>query len=402
MNDSKNLGLYIHVPFCASKCAYCDFYSVTDKNRIDVYLKAVLQHAKEYAALLQGFPVDTIYFGGGTPTVLGERHLTRLLTELKRLFRVTSNPEITLEANPESTDKKSLKKLRRAGFNRISFGMQSSDDSELKLLGRIHSFQQVKDAFHAAREAGFDNISLDLMYGLPAENGGVQSAERFLSSLEESILLGPEHLSIYSLTLEPSTPMGQKKPPLPDDDKQAEMYIKASDKLRYHGFEHYEISNFAKPGRRSRHNSKYWDLSDYLGLGPGAHSLLAGKRFAFVRDLDAYCKGIAPGGGPIVSEEEDVPMMQRHGEYIMLRLRTLDGVDETQFENMFHRDFTPFAKKLAPLVEPGYVRHDMGRWSLTEKGFLVSNTIILDTLDAEDIEDSPDGQEKQEDGTCAQ
>lgn len=377
---SKALGLYIHVPFCVSKCKYCDFYSLAGKTeKINGYVKAVLMHIKDYAALFSHYTVDTVYFGGGTPTYIGEKALIKILDEIKKEWKLAKNAEITVEANPESMNKRLLKKLKKAGVNRLSIGVQSANNGELSMLGRVHSFEDAKEKFALARSVGFDNIGLDLMYGLSG-----QDTADFVRSVEAVITLSPEHVSCYSLTLEPNTPMGRENPPLPDDDIQSEMYHKACEKLRFHGYEHYEISNFAKPGKRSRHNSKYWDLSEYLGLGPGAHSFVNGKRFEFVRDLDAYIAGVTSGGDSIVSEEEDVPTMQRHGEYIMLRLRTSDGVDEEVFQRMFHKDFYPFAKKLERLVSEGYVQHDLGRWSLTEKGFLVSNSIILETLEADD------------------
>lgn len=348
---------------------------------MDAYIAAVCQHLREYSEVCGGYTVDTIYFGGGTPSCLGEKRLIRLLNEVEKRFAVSNNAEITLEANPDSMTKPLLKKLKKAGVNRLSVGLQSANNDELSMLGRAHTFEQAQDAVRLAQDTGFENLSLDLMYGLPH-----QTAETFLRTVEAALTMRPAHLSCYGLKLEPGTKMARDKPPLPDDDAQADTYLALCARLRQAGFEHYEISNWARPGRRSQHNSKYWDLSEYLGLGPAAHSYLGGQRFAFVRDLDAYCAGFQPDGGAIVSEEEEVPTMQRHGEYLMLRLRTLDGVSEHAFQLLFQRDFAPYADKLRPQAARGLAVCDMGRWYLTETGFLVSNAIIRDVLTADEQE----------------
>lgn len=345
---------------------------------MDAYVKAVCEHLKQYGALCGGYTVDTVYFGGGTPSFLGAKRLEKILCEVKKRFTVSKNAEITVECNPDSMDKKLLKELKKAGVNRLSVGLQSADDEELRMLGRAHTFAQAQDAVRLAQDVGFDNISLDLMYGLPG-----QTAERFLRSVEAALTMRPSHLSCYGLKLEPNTPMGRENPALPEDDAQAETYLALCSRLSEAGFEHYEISNWARSGRRSQHNSKYWDLSEYLGLGPGAHSYLSGRRFEFVRDLNAYCGGFTADGGDIVGEEEDVATMQRHGEYIMLRLRTRDGISEGEFHDLFKRDFEPYAEKLRPLVQHGLAALDMDRWYLTDKGFLVSNSIINEVLSAE-------------------
>lgn len=385
MKYSKNLGLYIHVPFCVSKCYYCDFYSLGGRAaQMDGYVKAMCAHIRDYGALCGGYSVDTVYFGGGTPSFLGEKRLAKLLSEIGKRFSLSRNAEITVEANPDSMSPKLLKKLKKAGVNRLSVGVQSADDDELAMLGRVHTFAQAQDAVRRAQDAGFDNLSLDLMYGLPGQDAG-----RFLRSAEAVLALQPAHLSCYGLKLEPGTPMARDNPVLPDDDAQADLYLALCNRLGEAGFEHYEVSNWARPGRRSRHNSKYWDLSEYLGLGPGAHSYLGGRRFAFVRDLDAYCAGVTGAGGPIVFEEEDVPTMRRHGEYLMLRLRTRDGVQEETFQRLFSRDFAPYAAKLAPLAQHGLAVQELGRWHLTEQGFLVSNSIINEVLSADDPAEGP-------------
>lgn len=363
---NKPLGLYLHIPFCVSKCGYCDFYSVTDESLMKGYVSALLSHIREYGRVCGGYTVDTVYLGGGTPSCLGPKYLTRILQEVKNKFVVDEDAEITVECNPESTDKKLLDALRKAGVNRLSFGVQSADDEELKRIGRIHTFEQAKQAVDLARERGFENISLDLMYGLPG-----QTRQGVLHSATECLALGPRHLSCYGLKLEPATKMGREAPVLPEDDEQADTYLALCDLLARNGFEHYEISNFAKPGCRSRHNQKYWDLSEYLGLGPGAHSFMNGRRFEFARDIKAYI-----GGEDIIRDEDEIATFQRQGEYLMVRLRTVEGVDFLDLEKRYNIDSTPYEEAFRALMGQELVAHKGTRWHLTEKGFLVSNSII--------------------------
>ncbi len=363
---NKPLGLYLHIPFCVKKCGYCDFYSVEDRELMKEYVSALLLHIRSYGKVCSGYTVDTVYIGGGTPTCLGPKYLGRILQEIRNKFPLAEDVEITVECNPESTDKKVLDVMKKQGVNRLSFGVQSAHDEELRAIGRIHTFAQAKEAVELAREKGFANISLDLMYGLPG-----QTREMFLDSVEQCLGLEPQHLSCYGLKLEPGTPMGRENPVLPDDDAQADTYLAMCERLRDKGYEHYEISNFAKPGCRSRHNMKYWDLSEYLGLGPGAHSFMNGRRFAFARDLKAYI-----GGEDIVQDEDEVPTFQRQGEYLMVRLRTADGVDFLDLEKRYNIDSTPYEEAFRGLMGNGLVAHQGTRWYLTEKGFLVSNSII--------------------------
>ncbi|MDP4110248.1 MAG: radical SAM family heme chaperone HemW, partial [Bacillota bacterium] len=289
----QSLGIYVHVPFCRSKCGYCDFCSVAgaDLKLKDKYVKAVIEHMRESASLSKSYTVDTVYFGGGTPTSIGEKLLIKLLSAIRKSFSVSKSAEITVEANPESAGLKTLKRLRKAGFNRISIGVQSSNDAELKALGRIHTYADAETAVKNARAAGFDNLSLDLMYGLPG-----QTQEVFLASAAKIMALSPEHISCYALKLEPGTPMCLAAPPLPSDDAVADMYLDVTKHLESAGYEHYEISNYAKPSRRSRHNQKYWDLSEYLGFGPSSHSFFGGRRFSYTKDIEAYVNGFLSDG----------------------------------------------------------------------------------------------------------
>ena len=372
MSTPPSLGLYLHIPFCVKKCDYCDFYSVTDAALMDAYTGALVREIRLYGEKAAGYVTDTVYLGGGTPSYLGEARLCRILRSVREHFSLAKNAEITIECNPESTDRRLLEALLSSGANRLSFGVQAAHDDELRRIGRIHDFEKAKNAVLLARSCGFHNISLDLMYGLPG-----QTQEMFLDSLSQCLALEPTHLSCYGLKLEPATKMGRENPTLPDDDAQADTYLAMCGELRRHGFEHYEISNFALPGFRSRHNSRYWDLSEYIGLGPGAHSLFGGRRFAFPRDIAAFIDGTAA-----VRNEEEVPDFERQNEYLMVRLRTSDGVDLRDLEERYHVDPAPYEAVFRALAKPGLTEQNGTRWHLTEAGFLVSNSIINMITDA--------------------
>ena len=379
--EKKPLGIYVHVPFCKSKCVYCDFYSLPHaEERMDAYVKAVTAHLLETAPQAERHRVDTIYFGGGTPSYLGAKRLREILSVILKKYDVDKHAEITLEANPDSAqDWRELRALRKAGFNRLSLGMQSADDAELAEIGRIHTFDQVRSAVEAARRARFDNLSLDLIYGLPH-----QTLDRWLSNLEAAVALTPQHLSCYGLKVEEGTPLflRQDAAGLPDDEQQADLYLAAVELLRHYGFFQYEISNFARTGFESRHNLKYWTLQEYAGFGPGAHSDFGGVRYAYVRDLDAYIRGIL-AGTPVLSENERIPQLDRDTEYLMLGLRTVRGVAPREFENRYRRRFDCLLPFLRQCEQAGYaLEKENGSWCLTPKGFLVSNQIIGGALDA--------------------
>ena len=364
------LGLYIHIPFCKSKCAYCDFYSLPDSEALmDDYCRALEQHLKEVAPQAGCHLADTVYFGGGTPSYLGSERLCRLLGSIKKLYKVDKHAEITLEANPDSAgDKKALKRLRRAGFNRISLGVQATDDEMLRAIGRIHTWQQTRDAVAAARKAGFKNISLDLIYGLPG-----QTMEQWEQTLSDAVGLLPEHLSCYGLKLEEGTPLYDRRAELsfPDEELQADMYLYTVEFLKQCGYEQYEISNFAKPGFASRHNLKYWLMQEYAGFGPGAFSDFGNVRYGYARDLHSYLKGELQ-----LQESENVSPDEREREYLMLRLRTARGIDPKEFEYRFRQRFEPLAALLRQCAGQGLAEEDERGWHLTPRGFLVSNRII--------------------------
>lgn len=368
---TKPLGIYIHIPFCKQKCVYCDFYSLPHREeQMDAYVSALRAQLAETD--FSGFQADTVYFGGGTPSYLGPRRLTALLEAVSAACPVAPGAEITFEANPDSAaDRPALSALRRAGFNRISLGMQSADDDELRTIGRIHTMAQVRAAVEAARSAGFDNLSLDLIYGLPD-----QDLPRWRGNLAAAVELNPEHLSCYGLKAEPGTPLYARRESLPGDEVQADMYLETADLLEARGYRQYEISNFARPGRESRHNLKYWTLGEYVGFGPGAHSDFRGVRYAWARDLEAFLRR-----DRLLSEARRMASRDRETEWLMLSLRLTRGLDMAEWETRFRRPFAPFLPFLERCQAAGYALREADRWRLTPRGFLVSNQIIGELLD---------------------
>ena len=377
--NKKPLGIYIHVPFCRSKCQYCDFYSLTSKDDklMDSYIEATCKHIKEAGALAPGYQVDTIYFGGGTPSFFGADGMAMILSAIRRGFDVLHDAEITFEANPDSVSQKLLSRLRNEGFNRVSLGIQTDDDAILQKIGRPHTYSQAVLAVERIRKAGFNNLSVDLMYGLPG-----QTLANWEGTVRNVLKLAPDHISCYGLKVEERTPMYQYKDAinLPDDDLQADMYLAAVEILRSKGYRQYEISNFARKGMISKHNMKYWTGGEYLGFGPDASSDFGGKRFTAVRDLLGYLDGIKHGG-KVMAEVHEIPPRERAGEYLMTRLRTTAGILGDDYERYFLLPFTPLENCLQKYASQGYaVQTAEGIWHLTPEGFLISNTIISDLL----------------------
>ena len=380
------LGIYVHIPFCRSKCTYCDFYSRCSlEERVrDGYLTAVCRHIQESGPLAPGYQVDTIYFGGGTPSYFGADGLATILTAIRRAFDVSVDAEITFEANPDSITDRLLRRLRAEGFNRVSLGIQCDDDTVLKKIGRIHTYAQAREAYEKIRKAGFQNVSVDLMYGLPG-----QTLPMWHRTMENVLTLHPDHVSAYGLTLHPGTPLYEirEQAELADDDLQADMYLDLVECMEQHGYHQYEVSNFARTGMRSRHNLKYWQNGEYLGFGPSAASDFAGKRFTAVSDLNAYIKGIRDGGS-VLEDVQEIPFRERAGEYLMLRMRTTLGISRREYEKKFLLDFDPLQQVLEKNMKYGYVRQVKDRWRLTPTGFLVSNQIIEDLQIAQEQSES--------------
>ena len=378
------LGIYIHIPFCRSKCDYCDFYSLAGQDvQMERYQKALLAHLKETAPMARSFSVDTVYFGGGTPSWYGAKRLRELLSAIRKLYRVERGAEITFEANPDSSDFKSLRVLRRAGFNRASFGIQSACSKELAAVHRPHTVQQGDEAVAAARKAKLKNLSLDLIYGLPK-----QTLTSWKETLEHALSLEPEHLSCYGLKVEEGTPLAARTAAgelLPNEDTQADMYLWTAERLAQAGYEQYEISNFAKPGFASRHNLRYWNLEPYIGFGPGAHSDFGGRRYSWVRDLEGYIAGVLEGSSDLLDSQDLIPQEERSCEYLMLRLRTAQGIEEWEYRGTYFMDFAPLEERLELFARRGWAQKtEQGRWRLTPKGFLVSNQLIADLLERQE------------------
>lgn len=375
------LGIYIHIPFCKSKCDYCDFYSLAGREDLmDRYQKAILAHIKLMAPLLKGRSVDTIYFGGGTPSYYGEKRLREILTALQRTLSVSRQAEITVECNPDSVDWRSMARLHRAGVNRISLGMQSADPQQLRCIHRIHTPKQVEQAVADIRKAKFENLSLDLIYGLPD-----QTMSDWEDTLSAAIALKPEHLSCYGLKVEEDTPLAHRVDQgldLPDEDAQADFYLRAVELLTQAGYRQYEISNFARPGLESRHNIKYWLGREYVGFGPGAHSYFQGHRFSYARDIDAYLQGLIAQTPP-VDEDLSITPPERAREYLLLRMRTRRGIEEWEYRRTFGLNFEPLNRRLEFFERHHWVEQSDRRWHFTPQGFLLSNTLILDLLNAQ-------------------
>lgn len=369
----KRLGVYIHIPFCASKCKYCDFYSKANCDKqMPKYHNALLTHIRESASTLQNYFTDTVYFGGGTPSYYGARRLCEIFSELKYSGLVYKNAEVTVEVNPDSITKRDMKLLLSEGFNRISIGAQSANDDILKVIGRRHSWRQVEQTVRNAKEAGFRNISIDLIYGLPG-----QTKTDWADTLNKALALRVQHVSCYGLKIEEGTPLYEYKdsPFLPDEDEQADMYLYTVETMLRYGFNHYEISNFAKPGFESKHNLKYWMLRDYMGFGPGAHSCVDRVRYSFVRSLDKYISGIK-NEDSIIDEYSKIEHIELAAEYIMLGMRTSRGISRKEYQNHFRSNFDPIEELMKEFEYKGWTKFEDERWRFTATGFLLSNLLI--------------------------
>ena len=368
------LGIYIHIPFCKSKCEYCDFYSIPGKHEelYADYTDAVCQHIKETGPLAPNHRVDTIYFGGGTPSYFGEEGLATILTAVRKHFDVAPDAEITFECNPDSVTDHLLRRLRAEGFNRASLGIQCDDDKILAALGRPHTYKQAVTAFQKIRKAGFDNISVDLMFGLPQ-----QSPFTWRDTLTNVLSLRPEHVSCYGLKVEEGTPLYEYQNSifLPTDDTQVDMSLAACEILKENGYRQYEISNFARRGKISRHNMKYWTGGEYIGFGPNAARDFAGKYYTIVGDLKAYIEGIRTGG-QVIADVLEIPVRERAGDYLMLRLRTRHGISAQEYERPYLLPFGPLEDELKKCAERGHAVFENDRWHLTPRGMMISNSII--------------------------
>lgn len=383
MNRSDLISLYLHIPFCAHRCSYCDFNTYTTVRDLqDDYVTALAREVEQVAGDAQR-AVGTVFFGGGTPSLLTPAQWARVLAAVNAAFDVAPTAEISIEANPNTVDRAYLSAIRELGVNRLSFGVQSAVSAELRLLDRIHDFDTVIDAVEAARGAGFDNINLDLIYGVPG-----QSEASWARSVEAVLALAPEHLSFYCLTIEDGTPMARwldtGKMAAPDPDLAADQYRLACDRLAAAGYEHYEISNWARPGRACAHNLTYWRNGTYLGLGAGAHGHAAGYRYSVVRRPRTYLRRMRSAAAPgypfsaALADRQQLSEADAIADTMITQLRLLDeGVSIAAFADRFGR--TPadvYGETLQRLEDWGLLREAAGSIRLTEQGWFLSNQVF--------------------------
>ncbi|MBQ9510434.1 MAG: radical SAM family heme chaperone HemW [Clostridia bacterium] len=374
----KTLGIYIHIPFCISKCAYCDFYSLADCNRTEEYIEALKTQIKSFKKRAAGYTVDTIYFGGGTPSCIQPEYISDLLSTVRKTFKVHPKAEITLEANPGTLDSNKLSIYRSAGVNRLSIGLQSANNAELKMLSRIHTWEEFESTFVLARFEGFDNINVDIMYALPQ-----QSRTHLAETVNAVMNLSPDHISFYGLKIEQNTPFGNNPEiakRLPDEESQYKMYMESAKRFEDGGYMQYEISNFAKKGKKCRHNIKYWRCENYLGFGVAAASLFEGELFSYAKNIDAFIDD--PKSPALVESTQKLSEKDLATQYIMLGMRLTSGVDRTEYFRRFGRDLdADYYKKLKPFIEKRLAEKTVGGYRLTRRGMLVSNYILSDILE---------------------
>ena len=370
MNKKSPAGLYIHVPFCMQKCRYCDFYSFPKgEEYFEIYKNRVIEaidfYTKKYARLY-----NSLYFGGGTPLLLGEKHLFEIMEAAKPYL--TPDAEVTAEGNPGVSERVDFSVLKNAGINRLSFGLQSSDEKELSALGRIHSPKEAAETVKAAQKAGFDNISLDLMLGIP-----YQTEESLVRSIDFCSSLGASHISSYILKIEEGTPLSKSELRFlcADEEKVSDLYLLSCEELEKRGFEQYEISNFAKNGKRSFHNTRYWLDDEYIGIGPSAHSFMEGRRFYFDRSIKDFLEK------PFEENEKEESSGGGWEEFAMLRLRLSDGLDVLELAEKFP-EVSPeeILENARPFEKPGLLKISGSRISFTPKGFLISNALTAEIL----------------------
>jgi len=356
-----------------------------DEGIYERYVRALIKHIGIYGKSCRDYVADTVFIGGGTPTALPVELLCELIGAIKKNFDLTKGAEFTVEANPATVTYKSLKKLRRAGVNRLSIGCQSADNAQLAALSRIHRREDFEEAFRAARQAKIGNINVDIMYGIPGQTvGSLMKTLNYVTGLE------PEHISFYNLKIEPGTPFWnmQKSLDLPGEEIEYEMYMRGVNFLASRGYAQYEISNFARPGYQCLHNIKYWNCDEYLGLGPSAHSFFNGNRFSFCRDAEKYIRALEEPDANIriTDSTEEIMTKERVGEYVMLRMRLTEGISAREFYRLFGKDFeSMYGRYLTRYINGGFVVKKDDRYAFTPRGMFVSNYILSDILDFSDM-----------------
>ncbi len=385
---SKELELYLHIPFCVRKCDYCDFLSMPANEELRRhYVDCLMEEIKQKAALCREYQVTSVFFGGGTPSILPGVQIWELMEVLRSCFQICEDAEVTVECNPGTLTRQKLIYYKMAGVNRLSIGLQSANNQELQRLGRIHSYEEFLDSFGQARAMGFKNINVDLMSALPG-----QKQEDWINTLNKVLAVRPEHISAYSLMVEEGTPFYERygederrreqgEPPLylPSEEMEREMYLSTQELLRNKGYVRYEISNYAFPGRECRHNIGYWKLTPYLGLGLGSSSFLEAVRFSNTKDLKTYLSG------ENFSQEDCAYVFldkrQRMEEFMFLGLRMMEGISRSLFQQMFGIKLEAvYGNVLEQLQQQGLLKQQEGRVALTEAGISVSNYVLSEFL----------------------
>lgn len=376
----KDLGLYIHIPFCVRKCEYCDFlsWSAGEEER-EQYVEALLLEIESYREFAKGYRVSTVFIGGGTPSVLLPKQMECILQKVYEVFELEKRPEITIEINPGTVDEEKLQCYKENGVNRLSMGLQSVNDEKLRLLGRIHTYQDFVGSYELARKVGFDNISLDLISSIPG-----QTLQDWKKELETAVAQKPEHISVYQLIIEEGTPFYEKYAEhpelLPDEETSREIYLWTGKFLKEAGYEQYEISNYTKPGKESRHNLKYWERGDYLGLGLGAASMVRNIRMSNTKDMKTYLERCTQPK----TMREDVQFLEeprQMEEFMFLGLRKTRGVSKKEFRRTFGREMDMvYEKALHKCLENGMLLEHKDRIFLSEEGTLLSNMVLSEFL----------------------
>ena len=371
-------GIYIHIPFCKKRCIYCDFFSTTQSEKKAAYIEALCRELILCKDYIGNERVETIYLGGGTPSQLADKELAAIFNTIYRTYRVDSEAEITLEANPDDLRPDYIRMLRTLPFNRISIGMQTFQDKMLKMLNRRHTAEQAINAFYECRENGFQNISIDLMYGLPGETEAIWTED-----LQQAISMKPEHISAYHLIYEEGTVMWKLREAHrieeADEDLSVNLFTRLIHTLKQNGYEHYEISNFCLPGYHSRHNSSYWTGKKYLGCGPSAHSYNGESRQWNIASMDGYIKGIKEGTE--ISEKEELDLYTRYNDFVLTSIRTSRGMPLNRLKAGFGEELYNYCRQMAqPHLAQGTMEISEESLKLTEKGIFVSDGIMSDLM----------------------
>ena len=379
----KELELYVHIPFCVRKCVYCDFLSGPGTDgAIERYVERLIEEIKAHGQEQRDDMVTTIFFGGGTPSILKGNQMQRIMLAIREIFQVDADAEISMEANPGTVTKEKLLAYCEAGINRISFGLQSTNNEELRLLGRIHTFEEFLESYHMARECGFHNINVDLISAIPK-----QTVESWKQSVETIIALEPEHISAYSLIIEEGTPFAKQygegtegEDLLPTEEDEREMYHCTKQILKEAGYHHYEISNYAKEGKECRHNLGYWERKNYLGIGLGASSLMNNVRYKNTDSMEVYLQ-LADNLELIQEEKEQLSLTEQMEEFIFLGLRKMDGISLKEFEESFEKKIELcYGENLNRMKKAGLLVEEKGKLRLTERGIDISNYVFAEIL----------------------